>query len=322
MDAQPLAELPMTPTFRNCAAVVLLLATLLARADEAPARHVILLVLDGERYSETWDSPRRVNIPRCAGELTPQGTLLTHCVNDGSTFTLPGHCSLLTGFNDELQGSGTEFPAHPSILQLMVAKGLPVDQAWLVASKDKLHVLSNCSDPKWKDKYIPRYDCGLEGQPGKNREDKDTMARVREVLQKHRPRFMAINLKEPDSAAHQRDWNGYIKGIQECDALAADFWIWLQTQPAFKENTTLIIANDHGRHIEGRMEGFSSHGDGCSGCRHIGCLVLGPDVPRGVILSERCSLRDIAATMAAMLDVNLTGTEGRALPGLVKPASK
>jgi len=237
--------------------------------------------------------------------------MLTHCINDGNTYTLPGHCTLLTGHNDEIKGNETDYPSHPSIFQLLLAQKIPTDRVWLVASKEKLNVLVNCADPAWKDRFIAREDCGDTHAIGGNRDDKETIAKALENLVKYEPKFMAINLKEPDIAAHRQDWNGYLKAIKDCDAIAADLWSWLQSTPSFKDNTTLIITNDHGRHIDGRMEGYASHGDGCSGCRHIGCLILGPDIRRNTVLYERYTQRDIAATLAHLLGVELEKCEGK-----------
>ena len=36
----------------------------------------------------------------------------------------------------------------------------------------------------------------------------------------------------------------------------------------YKDKTTLIVSNDHGRHIDSKG-GFQNHGDDCAGCRHI-----------------------------------------------------
>jgi hypothetical protein len=280
------------------------------------AKHVILLVLDGERYSETWGAVGRENIPRSANELAPQGTMLTHCINDGMTYTLPGHCSLLTGHNEELPGNEKDLPQHPSIFQLLVAKGARPDEAWLVTSKEKLHVLTDCAAPEWKGRFLARTDCGLEGVGSGNRDDADTMLRVQSILQEYKPRFMAINLKDPDICGHKRDWDGYLKSIYNCDALAANLWEWIQSKPAFANQTALIITNDHGRHIDGRMEGFISHGDGCSGCRHIGFLALGPDFRRNAVVHTRHTQSDIAATIARLLGVELDRSEGEAISEL------
>lgn len=315
MDAQSLERLIVDRIKTILFLIVLTVgsagANSFAGEAESGSPHVILLVVDGERYSEAWGSPGRENIPRRANELAPQGTMLTHCVNDGNTYTLPGHCSLLTGFNDELRGNGQDYPSHPSLFQLLVSKNIAADKVWLVTSKAKLNVLVNCADVAWKDRHLARTDCGNELLPGGNREDKDTMASARSILLKYQPKFMTINLKEPDIAAHRQDWNGYLKAIKDSDAMAADFWLWLQATSPFKDSTTLIITNDHGRHIEGRMEGYVSHGDGCSGCRHIGCLIIGPNIRRGAVIHERYTQRDIAATLAQMVGVQLLKSEGK-----------
>ena len=61
------------------------------------ARHIIIAVIDGPRWSESWGDPLRANIPHQAKELLPQGTLYTNFRNSGWTYTTCGHTALTTG---------------------------------------------------------------------------------------------------------------------------------------------------------------------------------------------------------------------------------
>ena len=52
--------------------------------------HVIVIVMDGPRYSETWGDPSHQNIPRMANDLAPIGVINEQFFSYGETFTVPG----------------------------------------------------------------------------------------------------------------------------------------------------------------------------------------------------------------------------------------
>ena len=58
--------------------------------------HVIIVVIDGARYSETWGEPSHAYIP-LQSSLSSQGVLFENFTNSGMTSTIPGHTSIVTG---------------------------------------------------------------------------------------------------------------------------------------------------------------------------------------------------------------------------------
>ena len=55
---------------------------------------VVVVVIDGPRWSETWGEATRVHIPRRALQLAPQGVLFTAFLNRGPTYTNSGHAAI------------------------------------------------------------------------------------------------------------------------------------------------------------------------------------------------------------------------------------
>ncbi|MBA2479253.1 MAG: alkaline phosphatase family protein [Planctomycetes bacterium] len=313
--------------FRTSAVLLFACAACIAAAEPSPApkapiapERVVILVIDGPRWSETWGDPQRANIPKRAGELAAAGMMWTDFSNSGPTYTNAGHTAMTTGFDQPIDNRGRELPAHPGIFQLHLEKsGAPATDAWIVSSKDKLAILADTVDPAWKGKFLCSLDCGVKGNGTGYRDDATTMKRVREVLTNHHPHLMLINLKEPDASGHAKDWQAYLQGIRDTDAYAGRLWTWLQEDPIYAGKTALFITNDHGRHLDANG-GFAEHGCDCLGCRHIELLALGPFSGRGSS-SERRDLRDLAATVASILGVTLAGSPGRVLDELVKPAA-
>jgi phosphopentomutase len=93
----------------------------------------------------------------------------------------------------------------------------------------------------------------------------------------------------------------------------------IQSNPILKDKTTLFITNDHGRHLDGKKTGFVSHGDNCSGCRHISLLALGPDIEKGKKVDTEAELIDISKTISKMMHFEMPTSNGRFLNELFIP---
>lgn len=321
----------MNATTHRLLALLVLALPMVDAAEAWPgwrgkARHQIIAVIDGPRWSETWGEPGTPHIPMMARELAPQGALYTDFRNEGKTNTNCGHSALTTGIHELIENKGNELPSHPSLLQrFRDLTGLPPECAWVVSSKDKLYILGDTKDPAWKGRSVPRVDAGkpAKGPFGGYRDDPETMEVVLKVFAEHRPSLMVINLRQPDSSAHKKDWNGYLAGIVDCDRQIGRLWSTIQADPQLRDKTNLFVTNDHGRHLDGHADGYVNHSDDCEGCRHISLLAIGPDIPKGVTIATRRNQTDLAVTVAWLAGVDLPGSKGKRLdemldPGLLK----
>ncbi|MDG1428052.1 MAG: alkaline phosphatase family protein [Crocinitomicaceae bacterium] len=274
--------------------------------------YVIIVVIDGPRYSETWGDPNHTNIPYQSA-LTSQGVLFTNFLNTGVTSTTPGHTSILTGVNQTIDNNGLELPANPSLFQLWRKENsTAANKAWLICSKDKLAVLANCEDTDWNNQYMPSTNCGIGGLGlGTGyRDDSTTFAATLTILSEDHPNLTLINFREPDYSGHQANWNAYILGINQTDTYVAQLWEFIQNDPIYKNKTTLLITNDHGRHSPGVADEFVGHGDNCEGCQKLSLLALGPDFKGGRTVTKSYEQVDIASTVAYMLKFKLPKSEG------------
>jgi hypothetical protein len=302
--------------------LALLLALAVPMAHAATVEHVVIAVIDGPRWNETWGDPTRANIPSRAGAMLRQGAWFSDFANDGPTYTNAGHTALVTGVYQEIENSGRQLPARATLFQRWLqASGAPPESAWIVTTKDKLAILADSADPEWHGRFVCRTDCGKGGKGVGSgyREDAETCDRLLAVLREHKPRLVLSNFKQPDSAGHANDRAGYLRGIRDTDALVARLWAFLATDPDYAGRTVLMITNDHGRHLDGVRDGFVSHGDSCAGCRRIELLALGAGIAPGTVVSTHHSQIDVAATAARLLGIELPG-DGRPIPELVGAA--
>ena len=117
--------------------------------------NVIILIIDGPRYSDTWEALGTPLIPY-RKQLLKSGFFCASFYNNGTTTTTPGHTAICTGVYQSINNSGSEIPMYPSFMQAWRKySGKPAEKAWIVASKDKLAVLNNCKDIKWQNHYQP-----------------------------------------------------------------------------------------------------------------------------------------------------------------------
>jgi hypothetical protein len=281
-------------------------------------RNVIILVIDGPRYSETWGDSTHQYIPHMANDLAKEGVIYTNFQNDGFTYTNSGHTALTTGFRQEIANSGERvYPDHPSIFQYFLkSSGKPKTSAWIITTKDKLEILANTRDPDWENKYMPSTDCGVNGIGTGYREDKVTLQSVKKILTRDHPNLVLINFKEPDASGHANNWKGYIQGIKDTDGYVWEIWNLINSDSTYKDKTTLIVTNDHGRHLNGIKDGFINHGDACEGCRHINFFAAGPDFKKNLIIDMEHSQVDVPATVSRLLGFPMPVTEGKALNDL------
>lgn len=301
--------------------IILLLASLSSPAYGAKpkpfrTKNVIIVVIDGPRYSETWgDVPG--NIPEMATRMRPKGVFFNNFLNDAYTYTNSGHTAITTGINQPIDNSGNELPANPSIFQLWLkSTGKPATAAWIITSKDKLNILGNTLHPDWHDKYLPSLNCGVNGPGSGYRADSLTLVVVKQVLKRDKPNLMLINFMEPDGFAHAGNQNYYLRGISRDDRYVKQLWDFLRKDKHYKNNTTLLITNDHGRHLDGIAGGWTEHGDNCEGCQHISLLALGPDFKKGRTVAVRYTLVDISSTIASFLSFSFEQAQGHIITDL------
>ncbi|TND10440.1 MAG: sulfatase [Bacteroidetes bacterium] len=282
-------------------------------------RHVVLVSIDGPRWSETWgDSAGRL-IPHRATEIAPLGVMLNNFNNLGYTYTSAGHTAMLTGFYQSINNSGTEHTIYPNFFQYWLEMTrLPKEKAWVISSKDKIAALTDCLEEKWAGKYLPSSYCGVNGAGSGFCHDSITLQRALSVFAQHHPALCLVHFSEPDVSGHSGNWNNYLAGIRSTDNYLAQLWNFLQQDPEYAGKTTLIVTNDHGRHPDQVSNGFISHGDGCAGCRHIELLAVGPDFKTNTVLASPYEQKDIAPTIAYLMGFDMPFSEGKVMKELFR----
>jgi arylsulfatase A-like enzyme len=263
--------------------------------------NVVIVVIDGPRFSETWGDPEHSYIPKMDSVMAHQGVVLSNFYNSGPTSTIPGHTAIITGNYENISNNGDEYPRKPSFFQMWLKiSGMPGTKAWIVTSKEKLKVLADCSDPAWRNSFNPSVDTA-------DRDDKTTFETAMNVFKNFQPRLFLIHFRGPDQYGHQNEWDNYLHSIYETDSLTFEIRNYLENDEFYKNKTTFFVTNDHGRHLDGIENGFIGHGDHCTGCTHINFFASGPDFRKNLIIETRWEQINILPTVGELMGFTSSG---------------
>ena len=271
------------------------------------SQNVIIIVVDGARYSETFGAGNpNLFIPHLWNDLKPLGTLFTNFRNEGYTSTVPGHSAILTGTWQNIANDGSERPYKPTLFEYFRKEiGALESENYVVAGKEKLNVLNYSTDPDYGSEYNASYTAD-------DLNDSEVYSNLISIMDNFHPRLLIVNLASVDKAGHTGIWNNYINAIKKADRLIYKIYQKIKSDDFYKDSTTIFITNDHGRHDD-LHGGFKNHGDSCEGCRHIMLLALGRNVSKGKIITQSKFQIDIAKTVGNLLSFNTPKAAGENL---------
>lgn len=138
-------------------------------------------------------------------------------------------------------------------------------------------------------------------------------------LQTIKPRLLYIAYGETDDFAHRGDYDEYLRSARRTDQFIRDIWETIQSDPYYKDQTTLVLTTDHGRGIEG--DGWRHHGK--SGTPHsdeVWMAFLGSGIAgKGEIsLESQIYSNQVAATVAELLGLKYNTDAGDSLMPILK----
>lgn len=133
---------------------------------------------------------------------------------------------------------------------------------------------------------------------------------AKEYLEQHKPRALFLSYGETDDFAHEGVYDKYIRSTHQTDAFIADIWNYAQSDPFYKDKTTLLITTDHGRGTL-PLGNWQHHGSSIPDSHEIWVAALGPDTPALGEVSSHAQLyqNQVAKTIAALLGLDYSNTK-------------
>ena len=286
-----------------------LLVVLSAPVWAYETQHVVLVIVDGLRYSEGLGDSTHVYVPEMY-ELSRQGAIVEPMVNDWITDTMHGIPTIWCGAHSELRtvsGSGCDGNDYtcselPTVFEYY-RKGLGRP------NEDCIYVLKDVNGP-WRASldrdYGPAY-WPLYHSEGTS--DLDVWHQAEELLTGYHPSFLLLYLERVDHFGHSGSWPYYTRAIAIADSIVGMVWDFIESDPVYAGKTTMFVTNDHGRHTDD----WTTHGCECEGCRRVMLLVVGPDVKQGLISKTPRTLCDITPTIGELLGFETPRASGTAM---------
>ena len=278
---------------------------------------IVIIIIDGARYSETFGDHTQTYTPRM-WNIAEEGTIIDNFYNNGQTYTsraIPAlWCGAWTDIIDTTwNGHSTNYAVLPSIFEYY--------RKQKDASAEDCHYVLKEIESLWLPSFDPDY--GPDYWPefhSVGDTDEDVVEEALQVMDNHHPHFLWIYLADVDHEGHSGVWSNYIGAIQTADSLVDVIWNAIQSDQFYKDATTLIVTNDHGRHDD-QHGGFSGHGCGCDGCRHIQFLAVGPRIKKNYISYQNRYIPDMAVTAAYIAGVETEKATGSVINEILLPNS-
>lgn len=121
-----------------------------------------------------------------------------------------------------------------------------------------------------------------------------------EHLKKDKPKVLYISYGETDEWAHSGQYKNYLDAAHQFDAWVRDIWNYLQSDPQYKNNTSLFITTDHGR---GEKNDWTDHGSDVKSANEIWFAMMGPNISPKKTLINRATIfqKQFAQTIASLI---------------------
>jgi hypothetical protein len=237
-------------------------------------------------------------------------------------FSYPGYNEIFTGFPDERINTNNPVPnPNENVFEYLdKQKGLEnkvaVFASWEVfpaifnVQRSGLKVnagYTNFEDVKADErlKYLNEIQHKEPHYLGDTRIDCMTYEFGKEYLKEYKPRILYLAFDETDDMAHAGNYKMYLSQAHQEDAYLQELWQYLQTDPVYKDKTTLIVTCDHGRG-DVPLDNWRSHGSGIKNSEQTWIAVIGPDTPHdGIIKTQTTTYhKQLAQSISKLLGLD------------------
>jgi hypothetical protein len=248
-------------------------------------------------------------------------------------YSYPGYNEMFTGYADiKIKGNDKIPNPNKNVLEYLNQQEKYKDQVAAFTSWDVFSAIFNRERSKFLvnsgsepvivpgKQLSPKMELLNEMQSGdahflesEIRDDLLTFYTGLEYIKEYHPRVVFLGFDGTDDFAHQGLYDYYLKQANASDKCIAELWNYVQSDPQYKDKTTLILLCDHGR--GNNPKGYwTSHGDGIPESGETWLAVIGPDTPPLGEVKTKGQLynKQLAPTIAAFLGLQFSPEHGEA----------
>jgi hypothetical protein len=162
----------------------------------------------------------------------------------------------------------------------------------------RLTSLQNRALPAWEGSRLDAFTGGL----------------ALEYLRRHHPPVLYIAFNDTDDFAHLRRYGRVLDAIHGADSFLRELWHTVQSLPAYRGRTTLILTTDHGRGLT--AGNWTDHGQETAGSSEIWVAVIGPYTTGPAGAGVHATQSQVAATLLVCLGLDPAQFSAQAAPPL------
>jgi len=217
-----------------------------------------------------------------------------NCTNN-MWFSYPGYNEILTGKADDQRLTSNDKIDNPNVTFLealnqtakykgRVAAFCSWDVFPFIINKTRSDIYVNAGyDTAWhshlteSEKDLNKLQQETRGYWENVRFDAFTHGYAMEYIKTKKPRIVYIAYGETDDWAHEGEYDKYIRSAYNTNLYLSEIWTWIQSDPFYKDKTTMIITTDHGRGTV-PLETWKDHGEKIEGADQIWVAAIGPDI--------------------------------------------
>ena len=244
-------------------------------------------------------------------------------------FSYPGYSELFTGFVDEKVNSNNYPPnPHTTVLEFINTQpqyrgkvaaftawdafdrilneqraGFPVVAAYDTVAGNNLSSRQKLVNEMLRASYRPWH--------GSECLDVFTHYAAMEYLKEKRPKVLYVGYGETDEWAHAGEYRFYLDAAHQVDKWIGEIWSFVQSHPAYKNKTALLITTDHGRGDKNKNQ-WTGHGSSIEGAGETWFALISPNMAASAKGEMKADVQlyqqQLTQTMAALLGLNFTAS--------------
>lgn len=124
-----------------------------------------------------------------------------------------------------------------------------------------------------------------------------------EAMRSRHPRLLFIGYGDTDEWGHAGNYRLYLDAAHSTDAYLKELWELIQSDPFYKDQTTVIVTCDHGRG-DTDINAWRDHGEETAHSGQTWLMAFGKGIPaKGVLTSGQYYNSQIAPTIAKLLGI-------------------
>ena len=231
-------------------------------------------------------------------------------------WSYPGYNEIITGKADDINITNNKPVKNPNVSIFEIANQqkelsgkVMVFGSWTmfpnIYNEERSKLLINAGyqhsfnpNKTEKEVLIERFQQETPRQWNGTRFDIFTHEFALEAMKNHHPKLVFVGYGEADDFGHDADYDQYINAINRNDRMIEELWNYVQSDPFYKDQTTIIVTTDHGR---GNGTEWTDHNAKVKGSDEGFILMFGKGVNPQKIKLKKSSTNQIASTIAELL---------------------